>query len=516
MTLNLPSSRTEVTNRLISDVTAELPTSGSFLPASYLRSIIRALGFRIYDNYQKILIMTNQFFVQTASSPYLERWGDTYGITKNPAVGSKGSVVFTGTNATSIPSGTSLQSASGISYKTQSNATISTQSLLVDSMSRTGTTVTVNFLSAHGLASGIIIDAITGATPSDFNGTNLKITVTSSTQFQYTLTGTVGLASGTINAQVTYGSVIVNSATQGDSTNIDAGGVLALSSLISGVDNNAYVDIGELSGGSDVEDIDSYRARILFRIQFPFSFFNVNNLINQAKTISGVTRAWVFSPDSTSSSLSIIGITRNAQIATANITSHGLINGSYITVSGAVETEYNVIQQRIIVIDADYIAYPISGSPTTPATGAVTASYSYVEEGQVRIGFMRDNDSGSGIPSGVEVNTVKDKILEIKPAHMTNDDIIVFSPTAVPIDVTFTALSPNTSDMQTAITSALKGFFKVSNNIGVDVKKADIDGLLNQVIGTTGSTPTYTLSAPSGDAAIGLSEIGTLGTVTYI
>jgi len=38
------------------------------------------------------------------------------------------------------------------------------------------------------------------------------------------------------------------------------------------------------------------------------------------------------------------------------------------------------------VIDVDTFAYPVYNTPTTPATGTILASYSYVEEGQVRIG----------------------------------------------------------------------------------------------------------------------------------
>lgn len=515
MALNIPSSRTEVYNRLTSDVTAQLPDSGSFLPASYLTSIVKALAFRIFDNYQKISIMIAQFFIQTASSTYVARWGSFFGIEPNPATVATGNVVFSGTASTVVPVSTTLQSASGISYNTTSAATISVHTVAVDSMSRLGTTVTVNFVSAHGLASGIIIDSITGATPSDFNGTNLLITVTSARQFQYTLAGTNGSASGSIYAQWTTASAPVTSVTEGEITNVAAGGLLTLGTPISGVQNSAFVDIGEISGGTDVESDSSYRARVLYRVQYPFSFFNTGALVNQAKQVSGVTRVWVFSPSTTSASISISNLTRNGNIATATSVNHGLVSGCYVTVTGAVENDYNVTDARVIVIDLDTFAYPVYNTPTSPATGTIAASYSYVEEGQVRIGFTRDNDT-SIIPSATEVNTVQNQILEIKPAHMSNDDVIVFAPIAVPVNITFSALSPNTTAMQTAISNALDAYFRISNNIGVNIPLADINGVLNQVIDSTGSTPIYTLSAPSGDTTIGLNEIGTLGVITYV
>ena len=514
MPLNIPSNQKEVENRLISDFTANIPDSGGFLRASYLRSVIVALSFRIYDVYQKISIMINEFFIQTASDAYVARWGSIWGITKTPAVGSVGNVIFGGTDTTLIPVATSLQSDSGIIYITQANTTITQSTVGISSMSRVGTTVTVNFTAEHNLASGTIIDSITGATPTDFNATSVRITVTSATQFQFTQAGTAGSASGTLVAQWTTASAEVVSSTQGADTNISAGGYLTLSSPISGANNTAFVGIGEISGGTDQEDTESYRARVLFRIQFPFSFFNQNFLISQAKIIAGVTRVWIFSPQTTSASISISAITRNSQVATATSTAHGLVSGSYVTITGAVQSEYNIIEQRVVVIDADNFAFVVSGSPTTPATGTIFASYSYVEEGQVRIGFTRDNDT-SIIPSSPEVDAVKDKILEAKPAHMNDDDVIVFAPTAVPIAITFTSLSPNTTTMQTAITNALTDFFKISNNIGQNIKLADLNGLLSQTIDTTGNVPIYTLSAPSGDTTIGLNEIGTLGTITY-
>ena len=513
MAFNLPSDRKEVYNRIVSDFTAQIPDSGAFLPASYVSSILKSLANRVFDNYQKINLMIKEFFIQTASAAYIPRWGDVYGITRNPPVGSSGNIVLTGTAATLIPVGTTLQSASGISYTTQADTTISLNTVSIASMSRTGATVSVNFSSTHNLASGITV-SITGATPSNFNATNVRITVTTANQFQFTQAGTAGSPTGTLIAQWTTAVAQVNSNIQGANTNITAGGVLTLSSPISGANNSAFIDLNEISGGTDQESANSYRARVLFRIQFPFSFFNKNAIIGQAKQIAGVTRVWVFSPDSTSAGISISSITRNGQIATATSTAHGLVSGNYITVFGATQSEYNVVRKQVVVIDANTFAYVVSGSPATPATGTITASYSYVELGQVRVLFARDNDT-SIIPSSTEVNAVKDKLLEIKPAHIGDGDIIVSAPIAIPVNITFSTLSPNTTAMQTAITNSLTDFFKISNNVGQNITLADLNGLISRTIDGNGNVPIYTLSSPSVDTAIGLNKIGTLGAITY-
>jgi hypothetical protein len=67
----------------------------------------------------------------------------------------------------------------------------------ISSITFSGQTATVTTSSAHGLASGMIIP-VTGATDALYNG-SFKITVTGSTTFTYTMTGTpVANASGSL------------------------------------------------------------------------------------------------------------------------------------------------------------------------------------------------------------------------------------------------------------------------------------------------------------------------------
>lgn len=136
--------------------------------------------------------------------------------------------------------------------------------------------------------------------------------------------------------------------------------------------------------------------------------------------------------------------------------------------------------------------------------------------GQVTIYFMRDNDPNP-IPAGSEVTKVKDKILTIKPANTGDADVIVNAPTAVVTDFTFTALSPNTSTMQSAITANLQQFFDERTEVGVDIDEdAYRSAIFNTVDTVTGDmVSTFTLSAPSGDITIAAGEIGVLGNVVY-
>lgn len=78
-----------------------------------------------------------------------------------------------------------------------------------------------------------------------------------------------------------------------------------------------------------------------------------------------------------------ITIARTSNTATATSTiDHGLQTGNKVTVSGAVEGDYN-ITATITVIDSDKFTYTVANSPSTPATGTITSvsagseSYSY-------------------------------------------------------------------------------------------------------------------------------------------
>jgi len=145
----------------------------------------------------------------------------------------------------------------------------------------------------------------------------------------------------------------------------------------------------------------------------------------------------------------------------------------------------------------------------------------FVEEitpvvGQVTIYFMRDNDTNP-IPTASEVTAVTAKIAEIIPANTDPSDVFVNAPTGVSTDFTFSALTPNTSTMQNAISANLRQFFDERTTVGVDIDEdAYRSAIFNTVDTETGDEiSTFTLSAPSGDVTIATGEIGVLGNVTY-
>lgn len=93
-----------------------------------------------------------------------------------------------------------------------------------------------------------------------------------------------------------------------------------------------------------------------------------NTLTNAAGTLIGVFDAVLVNGYNSKT----VTITRSGSTATANCTSHGYRTGQIIKHSGAGQSEYN-IEARVTVTDANNYTFAVSGSPTTPATGTITA-----------------------------------------------------------------------------------------------------------------------------------------------
>lgn len=136
--------------------------------------------------------------------------------------------------------------------------------------------------------------------------------------------------------------------------------------------------------------------------------------------------------------------------------------------------------------------------------------------GQVSIWFMRDDDA-TVIPDASEVTEVKNKILEIKPAHTDDADVIVAAPTPVTADFTFTALSPDTPELRDALTSNLTAFFREQVTFEETIEEAEYQSVIFTTIDPTSGqkVESFTLTSPSGDIVVTTGEIAILGTVAY-
>lgn len=89
-------------------------------------------------------------------------------------------------------------------------------------------------------------------------------------------------------------AVAVRATVAGAEGNTAAGVTLTLQQPLSGVQVSAVTAVGGLSAGSDAEDDDALRARLLTRIQEPPQGGAAADYVNWALEVPGVTRAWVY------------------------------------------------------------------------------------------------------------------------------------------------------------------------------------------------------------------------------
>jgi uncharacterized phage protein gp47/JayE len=441
MALELPTTATEVDQRMKVDVTRELPNANPFLKNSWLGALVTACANRVFDFYYALRQAEKEAIPDTAVIN-LEQWAAIWKILRIPATPAIGNIVVTGTIGGSIVTGAdpSIWVASdGVRYAATSAGVIILQSLAVDTITESGGIGTLTTVSNHFIASSVLI-TVTGADQSEYNLTGVVCTVTGDKTLTYTVSGSPADATGTVLLGFTSVSIPVQSTDFGVDKNQVFDTVLTLTSPIVDVDDSASVDFGALGGGADQEVDSNLRTRLLDAIQNPISHFNVAEITAVAKSIAGVTRVFV--------------------------------------------------------------------EEVTPLVGQVT------------IYFMRDNDDDP-IPDSSEVATVKAVIVDqIMPSNTVETDVIVAAPVENSTDFTFSAISPNTVTMKTAIENSLNQFFAERTDVGVNiVEEAYNAAIFNTVDLITGAElESFTLDTPSADITIDTgppAEIGTLGNVTF-
>lgn len=519
MGLEIPKTAIEVENLAQADVQRILPLSNPRLKNSWLLALVTSFSNRIFDFYADLTEVIKQNFPDTATDPdFVEQWAAIFGKQRKAASASAGNCIASGTVSSVIPIGTSL-SAEGNFYTTTSSGTIAANSIGVispDGIVRSGQTATVTTISDHNLADNILV-TISGAIETEYNVVDTDIIVTGLNTFQYTIAGTPATpATGTILISFDSASVTIQSDDFGVAQNLDSGTALQLQSPIAGVDDALFVDFGKIGGGSEQETDQELKDRYLFKLQNPVSHFNDSDIIDAALEIEGVTRVFVEGAGKQIGTAAVTSINRSGTVATVILTNPQDLNtGQLVTITGANEPEYNLVDAPILVESTTLFHYVIVGTPA-PATGTILSSLA-ISLGALQVYFMRDNDDNP-IPSGSEILKVREKILEILPANTDEDsDLGVFAPTPVSVDYSFSELTPNTVTMQDAIVENLKVFFSEETFVNIDVDQdAYRAAIFNTVDPQTGDVVlTFDLSTPTTDVTISVGSIGILGNVSF-
>lgn len=137
----------------------------------------------------------------------------------------------------------------------------------------------------------------------------------------------------------------------------------------------------------------------------------------------------------------------------------------------------------------------------TPAAGSVTVL------------FMTDNATATGIPSDAMVAQLADLYDLLAPADA---NVIVQKPTAVPVNVTLTELTPNTLACQSDVRSELIAMFRRRAQPGSAAANFIFSlSWIDEAISMAASEISHKLSAPTTNVTCGANQIATLGTLTF-
>ncbi len=241
-------------------------------------------------------------------------------------------------------------------YTRNSLITTSTGVVTLSTITRVGVVATATTSTAHGLATGEFI-AITGCTPSDYNGV-FQVTVLNSTSFTYTM-ASVPASNATVVGTYTIGITDAIETLMNYSSP-------TTQKLFAAVNGSFY-------------DCSTNPATLLYAGSFAndrwqhinFSTAGGNFLVacNGADaTMLYDGTAW-YKMATTATAQTISSLTSSGTTATVTTSSaHGLVTDNRVVISGATETPYNGTF-RITVTGSTTFTYTMASSTTSPATG---------------------------------------------------------------------------------------------------------------------------------------------------
>lgn len=473
-----------------------------------------------------------QLFPQTAEGEFLDDWAGYELLERKPASSAFGFISIEGVLGTAIPLASEFTSADGLVYQSQFATTVENVNQLIVSLIRSGTTVTATMADDHSLASGIEV-TVSGADQVEYNGA-FVVVVTARDKFTFEVIGTPATpATGTIEYDAVFAIVDLIAQDVGQATNLSSGAVLTTTPTITDINSTGFAQFDGLSGGTEIENDAELFARVLLSRSILEGVFTPDQIRLAGLSVAGNTRIFVIRPELSVSQTSfaalqsVSSITRVGSLATVTTTgNHQLATDQPTTIIGADQSEYNGDFFVTVTSDTTF-TYEVTGTPTTPATGTISALSCIFTEaesgfvpapGQVAAYVLRDNDVDI-IPTQTILDLTKDAIIEFGalPAHSSEDDVFVLAPTLAPTDFVFSSISPDTTTMRNAIQLQLEAFFEDAVDFETTITEPTYLGVIQntQDLQTGQFLTTFSLTAPIGDLVPDRGEIITLGSVTF-
>lgn len=275
--------------------------------------------------------------------------------------------------------------------------------------------------------------------------------------YVYASTSSSTVSSGTVT--VTIEAVlppidpVSNPTGSGASGNAPSGTVLTLQTAISGIQSGGASSTA-LTGGSDIEQDEALRSRMLLAYQKPPQGGDPADYVEWALAVPGVTRAWC--------------------------APNGFGTGTVVV---------------YIMLDVAESAH--GGFP------------------QGSDGVSQYDKGSDGTPRGVIATgdqlTVADSIISVQPVTAL---VYAVAPTSNTINFTISGIGTPSSAIQSAISTAIQSALLAQGSpiAGTSAELSAIESAIAAIAGTAG----FVITSPSGNIANVVGKLPILGTVTYL
>lgn len=293
MPLEIPEEQA-VVRQTQSYVRAELPKlDPSTKKANLIVGMVVAFAKAVFHFYKALEDFANrQVHPQTATGEVLFKgwWTALTKLQRNPITAATGYVNVIGSEGAIIPLGSRFVSGNYV-YTSSASSTVLTQTIRAVSLTFANGLAIFETDTAHNLATGQSV-SISGSNDPEYNG-EFEIMVTAANEFTYApLTSPTGPAGSDVYAASTYARIKVQAEEGGQQNNID-GGTIMLEDAVTDVETEALVTFGGITGGTDLEDPEDFRDRILDALGSTLGMFTEDEIRDVAKNVPGVTRVWI-------------------------------------------------------------------------------------------------------------------------------------------------------------------------------------------------------------------------------
>ena len=105
----------------------------------------------------------------------------------------------------------------------------------------------------------------------------------------------------------------------------------------------------------------------------------------------------------TAKNLAVLTLTRSGSLVTVTTSAdHGLASFVPVTISGADQSEYNIVDAEIIVTGLNTFTYQVVGTPVSPGTGTILASFTTANVDIESTEFGADTNLGADTPVSLQ------------------------------------------------------------------------------------------------------------------